>query len=145
MKRKVLMIIIASVFCGTNLYTQNINRERLEAYKIGFFTKRLSLTAQEAEKFWPVYNEYQELRNKIQLERQEININFNRKGLSMSDREMIEAADRLVALEVMEAGLAQEFHIKIKNILPPVKVLRFYQAENQYRVLLLNELRSRNR
>lgn len=144
MKKKVLLLIIASIFCTVHVYSQNPNRDRLDAYKIGFFTKHLNLTPQEAEKFWPLYNNYQELRNKVQLERQEINRNFNRNGLKMSDREMIEAADRLVDLEVREASLAKEFHSKIKTVLPPVKVLRFYQAENQYRILLLNELRNRN-
>lgn len=144
MKRKILLLLLITVFCAADLYSQNANRDRLAAYKIGFFTRRLNLTSQEAEKFWPVYNEYQDMRNRIQIERQEINRNFNSKGLNMSDREMTEAADRLVALEVREAGLAQEFHTKIKTFLPPAKVLRFYQAENQYRVLLLNELRNKS-
>jgi hypothetical protein len=37
----------------------------------------------------------------------------------MSDREMTEAGDRIIALEFSEAGLAQEFHNKIKAILSP--------------------------
>ena len=110
---------------------------------IAFFTKRLELTPDEAEKFWPVYNEYKDLKIKIQLERQELNRNFNQNGLNMSDREMTEAGDRFIGLEVREAALAQEFHNKIKTILPPVKVLKLYQAENQYRLQLLKELQER--
>jgi Skp family chaperone for outer membrane proteins len=34
-------------------------RERLEAIQIAYLTRELNLTAQEAEKFWPVYNKYQ--------------------------------------------------------------------------------------
>ncbi|HEY8396824.1 MAG TPA: hypothetical protein VIK80_02720 [Flavihumibacter sp.] len=33
-------------------------RERLEALKIAYLTKELNLTAEEAQKFWPVYNQY---------------------------------------------------------------------------------------
>jgi hypothetical protein len=61
----------------------------------------------------------------------------------MSDKEMIEAADRLISLEVREASLTQDFHNKIKSVLPPVKVLRLYQSENQYRLQLLKELQER--
>jgi hypothetical protein len=46
-------------------------------------------------------------------------------------------------MEVREAALAQKFHDKIKTVLPPVKVLRLYQAENQYRLQLLKELQER--
>jgi hypothetical protein len=144
MKRKIIVYTILLILCTMHISAQNANRERLDAYKIAFFTKRLNLTSQEAEKFWPVYNEYQDMKNKIQLERREINRNFNQNGLNMSDKELSEAGDRFVGLEVREAALAQEFHGKIKTILSPVKVLRLYEAENQYRVQLLNELRQRN-
>lgn len=144
MKRKVVVSIIIMIFCTMNITAQNANLEKLSAYKIGFLTRRLNLTPKEAEKFWPVYNEYQDNRNKTQVERQEINRNFNQNELNMSEKEMTDAADRLVSLEVREATITQEFHNKVKTILPPVKVLRLYQAENQYRLQLLNELRERN-
>jgi hypothetical protein len=143
MKRKVVVFIIVATFCAMNISAQNANRQRLDAYKIAFFTKRLNLTSQEAEKFWPVYNEYQDNKNKIQLERQELNKYFNQNELNMSEQEMIEAGDKIVGMEVREAALAQDFHKKIKTILSPVKVLRLYQAENQYRLQLLKELQER--
>lgn len=143
MKRKIVGLIILATFCAMNIMAQNVNRQRLDAYKIAFFTKRLNLTSQEAEKFWPVYNEFQDNKNKIQLERQELNRNFNQNELNMNEREMIEAGDKLVGMELREAALAQEFHNKIKTVLPPVKVLRLYQAENQYRLQLLKELQER--
>jgi hypothetical protein len=143
MKSKIICSVLTVIFSVMNIAAQNANLERLNAYKIGFLTKRINLTPKEAEKFWPVYNEYQDSRSKIQVERQEINRNFNQNELNMSDREMTEAADRLIGLEVREASLTQEFHYKVKNVLPPVKVLRLYQAENQYRLQLLKELQER--
>jgi hypothetical protein len=143
MKTRIYILTILAALTGLPLSAQNANVERLNAYKIAFFTKRLNLTPQEAEKFWPVYNEYQDRKNKIHQERQEINRNFNQNELNMTDREMSEAGDKLIGLEVREASLAQEFHNKIKTILSPVKVLRLYQAENQYRLQLLKELQER--
>ena len=144
MKRNIIVYTILATFCVMNISAQNANRQRLDAYKIAFFTKRLNLTSQEAEKFWPVYNEFQDNKTKIQLERHELNRNFNQNELNMSEREMTEAGDKFVGLEIREAALAQEFHTRIKTILSPVKILRLYQAENQFRQQLLNELRDRN-
>jgi len=144
MKRNIIVYTILATFCVMNISAQNANRQRLDAYKIAFFTKRLNLTSQEAEKFWPVYNEFQDNKTKIQLERHELNRNFNQNELNMSEREMSEAGDKFVGLEIREAALAQEFHTRIKTILSPVKILRLYQAENQFRQQLLNELRDRN-
>ena len=32
--------------------------KKLQALKIAFITQKLQLTSAEAEKFWPVYNQY---------------------------------------------------------------------------------------
>jgi hypothetical protein len=144
MKSKIFCLLVPVLFFLTDLSAQNPNLERLNAYKIGFITKRLNLTSQEAERFWPVYNEFQEKKNKIQRERLEIIRNFNQNELNMSDKEMSDAAEMIVALEIREAALTREFHDKVKTVLPPVKILRLYQAENQYRLQLLKELQERN-
>jgi len=41
---------------------------------------------------------------------------------------------------VQESSLAVTFHSKLKKLLPPAKVIRFYQVENQYKIQLLKEL-----
>src|SRR4030043_2082544 len=98
MKRRTISLIAILILAPCLTRAQNPNQERLNAYKIAFFTKRLNLTPGEAEKFWPVYNEFQETKTRIQLERQELNRNFNKNGLNMNDREMTEAGDRLIGL-----------------------------------------------
>lgn len=144
MKRRFFVYTLLLMICSIQAAGQNANRERLNSYKIAFFTKRLNLTPQEAERFWPVYNEYQAEKNKIQIQRADLFRNFNQNELNMNEKEMAEAGDLIVNLEVKEAELSAAFHKRIRTILSPVKVLRLYQAENQYRIMLLNELKDRN-
>lgn len=141
MKRGIILLLILSGFTFSRAGAQNQGREKLDAYRIAFFTKRLNLTPQEAEKFWPVYNEFQNKRNSIQIERMQLNRNVNQNELNMSEKDMTEAGDKLISLQMQEANLAMDYHKKFKEILSPVKVLRLYQAENQYRLQLLNELK----
>jgi len=35
-------------------------REKVDALKVGFITKKLDLSSEEAQKFWPVYNKFQD-------------------------------------------------------------------------------------
>ena len=137
----IVVLIIVSV--SGSVLAQNANLDRLNAYKIAFFTRRLNLTPREAEKFWPVYNEFQNNRNKIQQERGQLNRNFNQEASLMSDEQLSAAGDKLIELEVRETELAVTFHKQLKGILPPIKILRLYQAENQYRMQLLKELQER--
>lgn len=143
MKKGAYILAAMLLFSTAIVSAQNPNRERLESYKIAFFTQRLNLTPAEAEKFWPLYNQYQEKKLKIQQERLVLNRKFNQEISTLSDEEMIAMGDKIVELEVLEAELSLTFHKHIKAALPPAKVLRFYQAENQYKVQLLNELQER--
>lgn len=142
MKRTVVLIFIL-ILSLPRTQAQNPNQERLDAYKIAFFTKRLNLTPREAEVFWPVYNEFQAKKNQIQQERVQLNRKFVQEAATMSDEQLTAAGDKLIELGVLEAELSVAFHQKLKGILPPIKILRLYQAENQYRQQLLIELQKR--
>jgi hypothetical protein len=141
MKRGFIVLMILAGITMSEALAQNQGREKLDAYRIAFFTRRLNLTPQEAEKFWAVYNEFQNKRNSIQTERMQLNRNVNQNELNMSEKDMTEAGDKLISLQVQEADLAMQYHKKFKEILSPAKVIRLYQAENLYRIQLLNELK----
>lgn len=56
-----IFTILLVLFLSTSLYAQRggrIDREQLEAAKIAFITTRLDLTPSQAEKFWPIFNEF---------------------------------------------------------------------------------------
>jgi hypothetical protein len=142
MKRIIIFLLIILMYPATKSSAQNTNLEKLNNYKIGFFTKKLNLTSEEAEKFWPVYNEYQGQRNQIQLEKMKLNRTFNQNESTLSDKQLEEMGDKYVDCIVQESALAVTFHKKLKTVLSPAKVIMYYQAENQYKVQLLNELQN---
>lgn len=144
MKIRIIAIAILTGLCSSFTIAQAPNREKLEAYKIAFFTKRLDLSPREAEKFWPLYNDYQKKKADIQQERATLNRMFNLEGNEMSEKELIDAGDKLIELQVSETELAVNFHKQIKTVLPPQKVIKLYQSENQYRIQLLKQLQERN-
>jgi hypothetical protein len=143
MKRGAAFLIILTTISFSLVRGQNPNMEKLNAYKIAFFTKKMNLSSQEAEKFWPLYNEFQDKKFRIQQEKVLLNRNFNQNGATMTDKELTEAGDNYIALEVKGTSLSQEYHNRFKDVLPPAKIIRLYQAENQYKLQLLNELQDR--
>jgi hypothetical protein len=142
MKKIVFILLIMLTMPGIKTAAQNTNLEKLNNYKIGFFTKKLNLSSQEAEKFWPVYNDYQSQRNQLQIEKLKLNRNFNLNESTLSDKQLEEMGDKYVDCLVQESNLAVVFHKKLKEVLPPAKVIMYYQAENQYKIQLLNELQT---
>lgn len=142
MKKIFALLLFTGVIASGRLTAQNNNLERLNNYKIGFFTKKLDLTSSEAEKFWPIYNDYQNQRNQLQLEKVKINRTFNQTGSTLTDNQLTDLGDKFVDILVQESSLAVAFHKKLKEVLPPAKVIRYYQAEVQYKAQLLNELQN---
>ena len=116
--------------------------DQLNAYKVAFFTSKINLTSAEAEKFWPVYNEYQDKKALIQQEKSSLMKSFNQNEKTMSVSQLTELADKIANIVPREAALSMELHKKLITLLPPAKVIRVYQAEGQYKTQLLNELQN---
>jgi hypothetical protein len=61
--KRFLLIMIISFTSFASLQAQEYNREKrtekILALKIAFITQKLDLTADEAQRFWPVYNRYE--------------------------------------------------------------------------------------
>jgi len=140
MKRGLIILTIVLIIPTIKLAAQNPNLEKFSTYKIGFFTKKMNLTSQEAEKFWPVYNEYQKQKNLIQREKIMLIRDFNQNESILEESQLTEMGDKLIKYISDESSLAVGFHKKIRELLPPAKVIRYYQAENQYKIQLLKEL-----
>ena len=144
MKRVFTVLVtltVISVFAVKGQEQQDL--DRLTAYKIAFFTKKLSLSSAEAEKFWPVYNDFSARKSKIQIDRVALMRYAAQNEANISNEELSTTADKLAGSFVYEADLIVKFNTDVKKILPPAKVIRLFQAENQYKQQLLRELRQR--
>ena len=62
MKRIFTLMIFLLAVSLTVLSQENPKNEagRLEAFKIAYLTKKLNLSPEEAQRFWPIYNKYQQ-------------------------------------------------------------------------------------
>lgn len=58
-------------------------RAQMESFKIQFITKKLNLTPEEAEKFWPVYNEQKEASKKLMQAEKDDEIAFHESMLAI--------------------------------------------------------------
>lgn len=123
----------------------NDKRENIETLKIGFLTKKLDLTSEEAQKFWPVYNQYSDKLQEIRKKRRQNYHEAKKKFDEMSDKEVEQAVDNEMADRQKELDLQREYHSKFKAVLPIKKVAKLYVAEEQFKMELLNKLKNKDR
>lgn len=118
-------------------------REEIETMKIGFLTRRLSLSADEAKVFWPVYNQYSD-------ELRELRENHRSRMRSAKDDEVTkEDWDKLADAEIQfrqqELDIIKKYHVQFKKILPARKVAALYRSEEEFKRELIEKIREGRR
>lgn len=122
--------------------------EKLEKYrseKVAFLTSKLDLNASEAEKFWPIYNQLEQERWEIQKSRKAIEEKIRDAEVSLSEAEIVKLTRNFAGSMQKEAGIMVKYNEKFLKLLPPQKVLKLYQAENEFRVYMIKKFRDRHK
>jgi hypothetical protein len=144
MKRGIANLILLTLILtswGTVNAQLDERTEKFRAQKVAFFTERMKLTPNEAEKFWPVYNDYTNRRDKIEEESRML-LRYMVKNLeNISDAETEDNLKKYISLQEKSHELFLEYHKKYSAILPPGKVANLYITETQFRTVLLNQIR----
>ncbi len=113
-------------------------KERVLTEKIAFITAELQLTPEEAQVFWPVYNQYnklgQECGNAVREAYKEL-------GKALTDNEDIEAKlDAYTTALDEQTSHAAEASAAYKKVLPVEKVAKLYLAEEKFRFQQIERL-----
>ncbi|MDD2279773.1 MAG: hypothetical protein PHD06_01545 [Bacteroidales bacterium] len=139
--------LIATVLCLALtievLGQSNTEKEDLvKAQKIAFFTEKLSLTPNEAQEFWPVYNNYWKKKNVIVEERKKAMQYCSDNMDKMSSKEIERYGDMYINFLKQESDLLIEYNKKFKKLLSPDKIMKLYQADYDFKTYLLRQIRN---
>ncbi len=145
MKNNFLVLIFFATSFGSLLQAQrpatDSHRERYErvqSAKIGFITEKVSLSEEEAQKFWPIYNDYQQNRGKIYHEiRKRIKTG---KSEGISSEEKSKLMDETMALKEQELVLQKNFKAKILTVISIDQYLDLISAEKEFNTILMERL-----
>lgn len=128
----------------TAVQAQRGGKEKIRAYKTAYITQELNLSVEEAERFWPVYNEYDnklfdikvEQRHKERGEIKELGGPEN-----LSDEQATKFVFNMLSLEKEAAHTREKMYKELSKVLSPKKLLTLYQAEMNFNKRLLSEFR----
>jgi len=96
---------------------------RLEALKIAYLTKKLDLSTEEAQRFWPIYNQYSG----------EI-----RQARSRNGRSEIELEEDIL-------NIRKKYNNEFTKALSPEKVNMFFRAEKEFGYFVQKEIERRQK
>lgn len=150
---KIKKIILLFIIIGSYSFaafsqesdTKSDKEQEIKFQKIAFFTDKIGLTADEAQIFWPIYNDYWAKKNKIIADRNDKMTFFAENYENLNNDEMIKYADQYIHYEMELANLLDEYHKKFKKILPIEKVMKIYLADYEFKAYLLKKIRKGNK
>ena len=87
--------------------------ERVEALKIAYLTKKLNLSAEEAQKFWPIYNKYIDDMRKTQAD------------AKLSKEKEIDTEEKLL-------NIRKKYNTEFGKALSTEKTNSFFRAEREW-------------
>ena len=102
---------------------------QLENAKIAFITNRVTLTQDQAQKFWPLYNEFSDRRRELNR-----NGRLLRRDLSegMTDQQIRENFAQSFAMRQQELNLEKEYFDKFQKAISLRQVAQLFQAERDF-------------
>ena len=116
--------------------------ERLQSEKIAFITQEIDLTPEEAQVFWPVYNQCgKEAREAHKAQMEAMGEIRGKKAEGLSDSELEKKLDAYIKASKEAAQVMADWYPKFKKVLPISKVAKLYQAEEAFQMRMINNLK----
>jgi len=142
---KTIITLIASFFLITNSMIaqpppppDGPGNEKIDALKIAFITKRLKLTTEEAQKFWPVYNQYEE--EKKQIRQSTIGtIKDMKEDGDFTNAEAEQAIAKYIEFKAKDLDLIKKYVIEFRKFLPATKIAKLVTAEEHFKKMLMKQ------
>ena len=125
MKKIILLILIyAGVAFSASAQDEQRDVNRLQAYKIAFLTRKLNLSPDEAQKFWPIYNKYEDELRAARIE------NRQNKASEIDTEEKI-------------LNIRKKYNGEFSKALPSEKVNTVFRSEREFGNIIQKELLER--
>jgi hypothetical protein len=118
-------------------------KEKLESMKIAYLTKELALNPQEAEQFWPIYNEMTEKIRQNRKEKRILTKDLKENALKLKEEEIKQKIEALYQKELEEINVKKNYGEKIANIIGYQKAVKLTVLEHQFRQEVINQLKKK--
>jgi len=107
---------------------------RVEAVKENYISKRLSLTTEQSEKFWPIYHRYQDALATVRANRR----------VNETQPDGSEQVQNELFYETEIVNIRKFYTNEFLKIMPAEKVSEMLKAEKEFTNELIRQLRERN-
>ena len=148
MKTKILFPIIFLLVSSLSFAQDHKEkREKVKALKVAYITEQLELTPEEAQKFWPIYNTFDEKQMELRHEKMRAILDRFQPG-NVDKLTEKEASALLVQMEKIEENLFQlrkKFIKDLQGVISAKKIIKLKKAEEDFNREMLKQMREKRK
>ena len=134
-----LLILISTITLSQN----NDKLEKIKALRVAFISTKLELTSNEAQKFWPIFNEFDKNQTDLRKEKRMLMMRLKHQNTSsLSDIEMQKLLDTSELLESNIQTNRQQLVKNLRGVISPQKIILLKQLEEDFKKTLLKQMRN---
>ncbi len=132
-----------------NFYAQSEKmkhkKEQIKTLKVAFLTTELDLTTNEAEKFWPIYNSFDDQQFDLRHEKMKpLMKKLNAETLEkMTEKEATSLLAQMQTADEELFILRKKLFTNLKGTIPAVKILKLRKSEEDFNRKLLQQYRDK--
>ncbi len=110
-----------------------LTRASIQADRKAIVNEYMAFTEEESQEFWPLYKEYRSQATKLNDRLAKIILDYsaNYKNQNISDQQAEQILSDYLVLEREKLDLREDYVTKFQQILPAIKVTRYFQLENK--------------
>ena len=148
MKTKILFPIIFLLVASLS-FSQGFKekREKVKALKVAYITEQLELTTDEPQKFWPIYNAFEDKQGQLRHEKMNSILDRFKPG-NVENLSEKDASNSLAQMEKIEEdlfNLKKKFIKDLQGVISAKKIIKLKKAEEDFNRELLKQMREKRR
>ena len=139
-----LLFILISFSSQAQSDKMKEKREQIKSMKIEFLTTELNLSQSEADKFWPIYNAFEDKEFELKHSKSKTLIKkYNESKDKMTEKEASLLLNQIDKNEEELFLLRKKFVTNLKGVIPPSKIILLKKSEEDFNRKLLAHYRNK--
>lgn len=143
MKKIYTLLLFFVTFIGFSQDAED-RMERIKALRIAYISDKLQLTPEEAQKFWPVFNQFDDKHSDLQKQKRQLIKKLRPENAAeLSEKESAKLMDEDERLENEIQQNRRQLVKDLQGVVPNQKILMLRQIEVEFKQKLLKQIQKR--
>jgi len=137
----ILLLLVTVIAFGQGMEDRI---ERVKALRVAYISEKLNLTTDEAQRFWPVFNQFDDKMDGLHKQKRQLMFKLRPENASrLSEKETTILMDEDDRLEEEIQNNRRQLVKNLQGVIPNQKILMLRQIEVEFKQKLLNQMKNR--